>query len=287
MVLESILNPFFLKKRPWEMFLAGFVYSILALTLSFFVFIEGAGLLMIFLIVLSILPTLYTTIKREEELDLQYDQEIFLLKEHTKVIIFLMFLFLGITIALSLAYLVLPISVVDSIFILQQQAVTNVIQTVNQDTQALTGNITKLSLFTNIFINNIKVLFFSLVFSFLYGTGAMFILTWNASVIATAMGTLARNELANAAVSSGIGSALAYINIATFSFLRYMTHGLIEIAAYFIIGLAGSIISIALIKHNLKHDRVLIDTLDLILISIGFLFIAGIIEVFITPAIFS
>jgi len=287
MVLESILNPFFLKKRPWDMFLAGFIYSILALTLSFFVFMEGAGLLMIFLILLSVLPVLYTTIKREEELDIQYDKEIFLLKEHTKVIIFLMFLFLGITLALFLAYLVLPISVVNNIFTLQQQAIANVIQTVNQDAQVLTGNITKLSLFTNIFINNIKVLFFSLVFSFLYGVGAMFILTWNASVVATAMGILAKNELSNAAIGSGIGSILAYINISAFSFFRYMTHGLIEIAAYFVVGLAGGIISVALIKHDFKYDRVLIDTLDLILISIGFLFVAGIIEVFITPAIFS
>ena len=28
MVLESIFNPFVFKKRPWETFLVGFVYSI-------------------------------------------------------------------------------------------------------------------------------------------------------------------------------------------------------------------------------------------------------------------
>ena len=65
-----------------------------------------------------------------------------------------------------------------------------------------------------------------------------------------------------------------------------MTHGIFEIAAYFIAGLAGGIISIALIKHNLQENRVLIDSLDLVLISVGFLIVAALIEVFITPLFF-
>ncbi|MDP3990150.1 MAG: stage II sporulation protein M [archaeon] len=285
MVLELLLNPFQLKKRPWELFVVGMVYTAIAIFLSYFVFRDGAGLLMIFLIVLATLPTLYTTIKHEEEIDLVYDKEIMMLKEHTKVIIFLISLFMGITFALVLSYVLLPSAVVDSIFVLQQNAIANVIQTVNDDV-ILTGDITKLSLFGNIFINNIKVLFFCLVFSFLYGTGAMFILTWNASVIATAMGTLVKNELGNAAHLVGLPYLSAYFGAATFSFFRYMTHGIIEIAAYFIAGLAGGIISIALIKHNLNEDKVLVDALDLILISLGFLFVAAFVEVYITPIIF-
>jgi len=285
MVLELLLNPFQLKKRPWELFLVGMVYTAIAIFLSYFVFRDGAGLLMIFLIVLATLPTLYTTIKHEEEIDLVYDKEIMMLKEHTKIIVFLISLFMGITFALVLFYVLLPSTVVDSIFVLQQNAIANVIQTVNDDV-VLTGDITKLSLFGNIFINNIKVLFFCLVFSFLYGTGAMFILTWNASVIATAMGTLVKNELGNAAHLVGLPYLSAYFGAATFSFFRYMTHGIIEIAAYFIAGLAGGIISIALIKHNLKEDKVLVDALDLILISLGFLFVAAFVEVYITPVIF-
>ena len=286
MVLESLLNPFQLKKRPWDLFIVGMIYAAVALFLSYFVFRDGAGLLMVFLIVLATVPTLYTIIKNEEEIDLIYDKEIFMLKEHTKVIIFLLSLFMGITFALVLSYIFLPTEVVDSVFSLQQNAIANVIQTVNNDL-VLTGDITKISLFGNIFINNIKVLFFCLVFSFLYGTGAMFILTWNASVIATAMGTLIKNELGGMAHLVGLPYLSAYFSAATFSFFRYMTHGVIEIAAYFISGLAGGIISIALIKHNLKEDKVLVDALDLVLISLGFLLVAAFVEVYITPIIFS
>ena len=62
-----------------------------------------------------------------------------------------------------------------------------------------------------------------------------------------------------------------------------MTHGILEMVSYFVAGLAGGIISIALIKHNLKEDKVLVDALDLILLSLGILVVAGLVEVYITP----
>jgi len=128
---------------------------------------------------------------------------------------------------------------------------------------------------------------FCILFAFLYGAGAIFILTWNASVIAAAMGNIFKTELAKTASFVGFSNIATYFNVATFSFFRYMTHGLLEIVAYFTAGLAGGIISIALIKHNLQEERVLIDALDLVLISVGLLLVAGFIEVYITPLLFS
>ncbi len=284
MVLELLFNPFVLKRRPWEMFIAGFFYSIVALMLSYLVFREIAGILMVFLIVLATMPMMYTVIKNEEELDLQYDKEISLLKEHTKVLVYLMFLFVGITVALMLAYITLPQTVSNSLFDLQRAAIINVNSAIQSE---VTGGITKLALLGRIFLNNIKVLFFCLLFSLLYGTGSLFILTWNASVIATAIGTLVKTELAKSSFLVGFSSLSSYLGVTTFSFFRYMTHGFFEIAAYFIAGLAGGIISIAVIKHNLKERKVLVDSLDLIVISIAVLLVAGLIEVFITPALFS
>jgi len=279
MVLESLFNPFVVKKRPWEMFIAGFIYSLVGLGLSYFVFKENAGLLTVFLIVIATMPLLYTTIKNEEDLDLQMDKEISLLKEHTKVLVFLMCLFLGIVVALAVSYVFLPKGVVDVSFGLQQQSIVNV----NMNVQ---GKITHFDLFTRIFANNLKVMFFCIIFSFLYGTGAMFILTWNASVVATAMGNLFKMELSKAASLVGLPGIAAYFSAASFSFFRYMTHGLLEMAAYFVAGLAGGIISIALIKHNLKEDKVLVDALDLILLSLAILVVAGLVEVYITPVLF-
>ncbi len=286
MVLESLFNPFTVKKRPLHMFGAGFLYAVVALFLSYFVFREGAGLLMVFLIVMATLPTLYQTIKNEEELDLQLEGEWRLLKEHTKVLVFFMFLFLGITAALAMAYVFLPQGMIDGVFHLQQEAIVSVNQQV-QGVAEVTGDITKFGLFGKIFLNNIKVLFFCLIFSFLYGTGAIFILTWNASVIAAAMGNVVKAKIGAAGAMVGFGGIATYFSAAAFSFFRYMTHGLLEIAAYFVAGLAGGIISIALIKHNLKEEKVLVDAVDLVLISLGLLVVAGVVEVYVTPLLFA
>ncbi|MBT3814037.1 stage II sporulation protein M [Candidatus Woesearchaeota archaeon] len=279
MVLESLFNPFAVKKKPWEMFIAGFVYALVGLTLSYLVFREVSGLLTVFLIVMATLPMLYTTIKNEEEIDLKYDTEWKLLKEHAKVLIFLVFLFLGITSALALAYVFLPSETSTVIFSLQEKAIVNT----NNNVQ---GGITHFGLLTKIFLNNLKVLFFCITFSFLYGTGAIFILTWNASVVATAMGNFFKMELAKGASLIGLPAISSYFSAASFSFLRYMTHGILEMASYFVAGLAGGIISIALIKHNLKEDRVLMDALDMILISVGILIVAALVEVYVTPLMF-
>ncbi len=117
--------------------------------------------------------------------------------------------------------------------------------------------------------------------------GAIFILTWNASVIAVAMGSLIKQEIAKTASFVGFSNLAAYFGVATFSFFRYMTHGVLEIVAYFMAGLAGGIISIALVKHNLQEEKILIDVLDLVLISVGLLLLAGFIEVYVTPSLFS
>lgn len=280
MVIESLFNPFSLKKRPWEVFFAGFFYSVIGLMLSYFVFREISGILMVFLIVLATLPIVYTIIKNEEEIDMKYKKEWRLLKEHTHVIIFLMSLFFGITAALILAYIFLPQQMVDTIFLFQKNAIVSV----NNNVQ---GGAIQFSYFIRIFMNNLKVLFFCIIFSLLYGTGAIFILTWNASVIATAIGNLIKTELAQTASLVGFTSISAYFGVATFGFFRYMTHGIFEVAAYFVAGLAGGIISIALIKHNLKENAVLIDSLNLIFISLGLLLVAALVEVYVTPFLFT
>jgi uncharacterized membrane protein SpoIIM required for sporulation len=70
---------------------------------------------------------------------------------------------------------------------------------------------------------------------------------------------------------------------------RYMLHGLPEIAAYFTAALAGGIISVGLIRHDVRDPKfwaVMADSLNLILISIAILIIAAVMEVFITPRFF-
>ena len=71
--------------------------------------------------------------------------------------------------------------------------------------------------------------------------------------------------------------------------MKYAIHGIPEIAAYFVAGLGGGIISVAVIKENFatkKFSKVILDSSDLILIAVLLLIIAGLLEVYITPILF-
>lgn len=164
----------------------------------------------------------------------------------------------------------------------------NTIQQINGRVTGLAaGN--GMSVFSKIFFNNIQVLTYCLLFSFLYGSGAIFILTWNASVIGSAMGNFIRTNLASLAHLVGferIGESLSVIAIGLF---KYVIHGVPEILGYFVAALAGGIISIAVIRHDFqgrKFEHVVLDSVDLILVAVGIIFIAAVLEVWFTPLIF-
>lgn len=283
MVLESLLNPLKAEKKPWEMFFIGFLYSSVAILLSLWIFKEQASLVMVFLTVMACIPIVYSTMKLEERKDLVIPKERVLLREHNKAIVFLMFLFFGITMSFVTWYVFLPSSMLDTVFDKQ----TATIQSINNQ---VSGNAyQQFSTFSKIFLNNLNVLSFAVLFAFIYGAGAIFILTWNASVIGTAIGNFVRSNLSQYAGLIGFDKFSNYFGIVSIGLLRYLLHGIPEILAYFYGGLAGGIISVAIIKKHYKDERfshVLFDVSELLVISIAFLLIAAFIEVYITPLLF-
>ena len=73
-------------------------------------------------------------------------------------------------------------------------------------------------------------------------------------------------------------------------FLRYMIHGSLEILAYFTAALGAGIISIAVARHEFADDkfkRILLDSVDLLVISVVILLAAALVEVYVTPVFFS
>jgi uncharacterized membrane protein SpoIIM required for sporulation len=192
------------------------------------------------------------------------------------------FLFFGFIIGFSFWYIVLPREVVENVFLAQTQTIAAI--------NSPTGNFhSQINVFSLLFLNNVKVLLFCIFFSFLYGAGALFILTWNASVVGTAIGNFFRTEIARFSLTFGFTSLYFYFRAYSLSILRYLIHGIPEICSYLIAGLAGGIISTAIVRHDVtsrNFERVVIDTADLLIISLLMLFVAAIIEVFITPLFF-
>jgi uncharacterized membrane protein SpoIIM required for sporulation len=283
-MIEMIMKPKRAERRPWELFFVGLFYASVSLLLVTFVFgkdsilKEGSGLLVVLFTVLCCMPFMYYIIKLEEGKDVQINDSGKLIKEHSKALKALMWLFLGFVVAFSFWYIVLPDSAGQN-FNFQLKTFCAINSPKNYNTcleqyGVATGAATnKVGAIMGIFANNVYVLIFTILFSLALGAGAIFILVWNASVIAAAVGIFAKESIAN--LPMGL--------------LRYMIHGIPEIGAYFLGALAGGIVSVAVIRRDLHGEgtwRILQDSLVLIIISVVVLFVAALMEVYLTPLLF-
>jgi uncharacterized membrane protein SpoIIM required for sporulation len=295
MVLENIISPENAENRPVLLMFLGFLYTTLAIFLSYYVFESNSTIFMVFLTTIVAAPLMYNLMKMEEEKDLTDLEEKALLKEHSKALKALMFLFIGATLCFAFWYVVLPGDMVSTLFYSQESTInrinSRVVAGVSSDASSvaapITGAVTSSAdIFGKIFLNNIQVLLFCILFSFIYGAGALFILIWNASIVGTAMGMFIRGSielLSSTACGPNIGTTFCAVSLSIF---RYAIHGIPEILAYFIAALAGGIISIAVINQEFnsrKFEHILVDSADLLMLAIGVLFLAAILEVFVTP----
>ncbi len=283
-MIELLMKPKKAERHPWEMFFVGLVWATISILLVTFVFAkdsvlkDGSGLLVVIFTVISCSPFMYYIVKLEEGKDIEIDDSGKLIKEHSKAIRALMWMFLGFVVAFSFWYIVMP-NASGTNFNFQIKtfcAINNPSHfdyCVEQYGVPITGNATRANAILGIFANNIYVLIFTILFSLIFGAGTMFILVWNASVIAAAIGIFTNKSL------SQLPLGLA----------RYMIHGVPEIAAYFIGALAGGIVSVAVIRKDLRGEgtwKILQDSLLMVIIAIVILIAAALMEVYLTPILF-
>lgn len=285
-MLESLINPKKTEKGPWKMVFIGLIYGSLSLLLAkwFFgsdiVLSKFSGMIVVAFCVMFSLPFLYFLIKQEEEEDEEIEGFFNVWKMHKNAIYAFMWLFLGFIISFAFWYMILGDS---NLFNAQIETYCLINSPGNIDgcvarydisNKVLgTGAATKEMRLLSIIENNIYVMIFTLIFSLIFGAGAIFVLAWNASVIAAAIGIFTNYDLKEI----------------PFGLLRYMIHGFPEIAAYFITALAGGIFGVGIIKNGVKDPkflRIVENVVILLFISIVILIIAGLIEVYFTPALF-
>ncbi len=286
-MLEMLINPRKAERRPWELFFVGAFYASLSLLLVNFIFAKDAvlsqysGILLVTFTVMFSMPFVYYTIKLEERKINQSSGSIALLKEHKRALEVFLWLFLGFVVGFSFWYIsfssaesfkaqVETYCLINRPASLQECAQQYGIKSPSSVSGSTTTAKERLFL---IFSNNIYVLLFTLIFSLIFGAGVIFILVWNASVIAAAIGIFSKSNIANLPLG----------------LVRYMIHGIPEIGSYFLVALAGGLVSVAVIKHEFGTEKfweVLHDSLNLIIISVLVLFAAALIEVYITPILF-
>jgi len=201
MVLENLIPATTVERKPIEMLPLAFLYSTIALFIGLWIFPNYAGLTVVFFTVLAVLPLMLRIISLEE-------RKVFMKQiglPHKEAMPFFIFLFIGLVLSFTLWFVAFPKPMVNNLFSVQ-------IATISQINSDIVGNFVG-GYFSAILVNNIKVLMFVLLFSFIYGAGAIFILTWNASVIAVAVGNTIRNALASASGAVGFAGATAYFSV--------------------------------------------------------------------------
>ena len=285
-MLEMLISPRKAERHPIELFFVGAFYATLSVLLVDKIFSQDivlskySGILVVTFTVMFSMPFIYYTIKTEERRITSERGTIALIKEHKRAIYSFIWLFLGFVVAFSILYLLLSS---NQSFRAQIETFCSINKPSNFDdcvsqyglkgASSLDSSATSGERLFLIFSNNIYVLIFTLIFSVIFGAGAIFILAWNASVIAAAIGIFAKSDILNIP----LGMA------------RYLLHGVPEIASYFMVALAGGIVSSAAIKHEIGTDKfweVLQDSISLIILAVVVLFIAALMEVFLTPLLF-
>lgn len=226
MVLESIMNPKNAEDKPWHVFFIAIIYSIISMYFANHMFPSQSSVLSIALITIVFVPFFQKLFEMEEEEETAKGPKGNLFSRHKKIIFVFSSFFLGVTVAVAFSFIFMP----KETFSLQAETL-----------KGFSGLASGSGAFSAFFINNSQVMILMFILSAMFGAGAIFILAWNASVI----GVYAGNFMQAAGLNSGAllyGVPLSLGGIAL--------HGIPEILAYFVAGLAGGILSVGIIREQ-------------------------------------
>lgn len=271
-MLESLVSFKEITKKPYLMFPWAFIMGSIAIFISaqvsYRVIISSISFdpTGLFAVLFVILPSSYFIthlLKKEELLEEEYireHHEKFFWVRHEKDIMIMLFFFLGLTMAFAFWSFILP----EELFQVQIAKI-NQIKGINT---GVTGAAieSKSALFNRILINNLQVMTFSLIFSFIFGAGVVFIISWNASILGVYVG-------------AKLSETIWHIPLVTLGFLP---HGIPEIAGFVTAGLAGGLLSAALIRNRDSHMLKIItaDSIKILGIAVSLIFLAAAIEVY-------
>tara|TARA_Y100000310_G_scaffold345863_1_gene471769 strand:- start:36629 stop:37450 length:822 start_codon:yes stop_codon:yes gene_type:complete len=272
MVFEVLVNPQKVSGKPWEMFFIGSVYALVGFILGFWVFRSQVSLIMVSFTAIVSVPFIHSAIETQQSKNFTKGS---LYQKHGRMLEVFVFLFLGFMTTFLLIFLAVPESIQVDTFSTQ-------LSSINDIRTQVSGSFTEiLSPLASIIANNLQVLSFCVLFSFFYGAGAIFILSWNASVMGVAIGGTMQKGF-----SAMVGSSFAIISG---SLVGYFAHGIPEIIAFFVGGLAGGIVSISVMKDGISSEsfkKNSTDALNMIAFAIIILILAGLVEIFVSPNFF-
>ena len=245
MVLEQIFPENWLETKGRYAFLLGVIYSVVGILLAKFLFRGDPALVAVGFTSLLLLPELYKLFSIEERKEsLQTKVSIrSLWRNDIDIVRIYIFLFLGILLVYSIGTILLPSFTTNTLF--REQLEVRFGQGFAGN--AFAGGTFSASLFFSLLSNNFLVLIACFIMALLTGDGAIFLITWNASVWGTIFGITAKN----ASLFTGGNAYLTFILI----MLIVFPHMIIEGISYFLAAISGSVISKDVILEQFMSNR--------------------------------
>jgi len=275
MVLEVLINPKKAEDKPWHIVFVSFVYSFIAIFFAHSMFPAESSILSIALITIIFIPffqRLFVIEEKKEKVAARHLMQGNLFSRHKKIIYVFSAFFLGVIIAMSFIFIFFP--QFNDVFNVQAETMTSL----GYNNQQATGQITEAQSYSfyRFFENNTKVMMLVFVLSVLFGAGAIFILAWNASIIAIYIGYFVQTL-----TNKGMAATTAYLYGLPVGLATIALHGVPEIAAYFFAGLAGGILSVGIMREKLggkNFHKIFIDALVFLAVAELLIFAAALLE---------
>tara|TARA_Y100000310_G_scaffold89923_1_gene87127 strand:+ start:79911 stop:81038 length:1128 start_codon:yes stop_codon:yes gene_type:complete len=263
MVLEHIFPEDWLERRGIFAFILGAVYSIIGVLLAFVLFKSDPALPAVAFTSLLLLPELYKIFSIEERKESMEQQITFekLWKDDVDIAKIYMWLFIGILLVYSIGSIMLPSFTTNKLFQdqlafrfsesdldkLQSGDIAQQVEELRNRPRTLFSGAQFMNMFKGLLSNNFLVLIACFFLALLTGDGAIFLITWNASVWGTIFGMTAKT----AALYSGGFPVVLFFAIMIIVFC----HMIIEGISYFLAAISGSVISKDVLLEQFASDR--------------------------------
>ena len=253
MVFEYLFGARDAEGHPMLMFAAGFVYTVISVPLALLLHHSAASIMAVSLATIAGVPIILKIVEFESDMLDLYPKSVF--TREARVVVLYLWFFFGEVAGFTTGYLLLSPSEFAAATDFQMRDL-GFVQSVRL---GISGNAVAPNVFDIIFWNNMRVYAIGILLSFIYGTGGVFILTWNASVIAT---LLASEIQTSGSILSGI-----------VHFLGILPHGIVEYSAYVIGGFTGALISLAILQKgwnkHLIRDAIIFLVTGIVLLYVG------------------
>ncbi|MBS3123228.1 hypothetical protein J4437_01195 [Candidatus Woesearchaeota archaeon] len=275
MVLEHIFPEDWLERKGMYAFILGIVYSIIGIIVASLIFPGDPALVAVAFTSMLLLPELYKIFSIEERKEGMEKNISFgiVWRDDLEIVRVYIYLFLGILLVYSIATIALSSLQTNTLFREQLEI---------RFGQGFSGNaisgqaVASGSLFFSLLQNNFLVLMACFILALLTGDGAIFLITWNASVWGSIFGITA--EFAGKFSGKSQYAIFAVIMLIVFP------HMMLEAISYFLAAISGSIISKDVLLEEFASSRfmeVFGFNLYLLLFGLVFLVLGALVETFV------